>query len=310
MANRTDFFFPSSDGKTKIHAVKWESDAPRAIFQITHGMTEFIDRYTPFAEYLAEHGFTVVGHDHLGHGDSAHKPEDYGYFADKKGAECLVEDIHRLREKTQKEYPALPYFILGHSMGSYMLRRYLTVHGAGLAGALIMGTGANPAPVCMAGQAVSAGIALFHGWHYRSDFMYKLFFSGSFQKFNCDGAEPKRSWLSRDTQIVETCHKDPRCHFRFTLRAYYDFLGTIRYDGKMKNIRKMPKDVPVFLLSGDDDPVGEFGATVQKVHDWFREAGVKDLTIKMYPGYRHELLRELDKDTVFADILVWCEERI
>ena len=146
MTKEKQFSFLSKDGKTKIHAVKWmpESGEYRAVLQITHGMVEYIERYKPFAEFLNDQGVLVVGHDHLGHGASVTSEEELGYFAEPDPSDTLVEDMHTLRTTVQAENPGVPYFMMGHSMGSYMLRKYLCIHPEGVAGAVIMGTGAMP----------------------------------------------------------------------------------------------------------------------------------------------------------------------
>ena len=170
MAEKKEFNFPSSDGQTEIHSVVWlpESGKPRAVLQIAHGMMEFIERYEEFAEFMTKHGFLVAGHDHLGHGKSLCDREDLGYIAEKNGSGCLTADMHRLRIIAQKHNPDLPYFMLGHSMGSYLLRQYLTVHGEGLAGALILGTGSVPDGIVLFGMALAEALAKARGWRHRS----------------------------------------------------------------------------------------------------------------------------------------------
>ena len=140
MTKEKQFSFLSKDGKTKIHAVKWmpESGEYRAVLQITHGMVEYIERYKPFAEFLNDQGVLVVGHDHLGHGKSIQKEADLGYFDERKGNQYVIGDIYQLQEMTRKKYPDVPYFMLGHSMGSFLLRQYLTMYAGGLAGVIIM----------------------------------------------------------------------------------------------------------------------------------------------------------------------------
>lgn len=142
---KKDFYYLSRDGKTQIHAIEWipESEV-RGILQICHGMVEYIERYEEFASYMCEHGYCVVGHDHLGHGKSINTEADYGYFPEQDGNRFVIGDIQQLRVMTEKEYPNLPYLMLGHSMGSFLLRQYLTMYGEGLAGAVIMGTGYQP----------------------------------------------------------------------------------------------------------------------------------------------------------------------
>lgn len=309
MAEKKEFNFPSSDGQTEIHSVVWlpESGKPRAVLQIAHGMMEFIERYEEFAEFMTKHGFLVAGHDHLGHGKSLCDREDLGYIAEKNGSGCLTADMHRLRIIAQKHNPDLPYFMLGHSMGSYLLRQYLTVHGEGLAGALILGTGSVPDGIVLFGMALAEALAKARGWRHRSALMERAFFSGAYHKFDMDGSHPENSWLTRDTEIVRRYYEDPRCRFQFTLNGFRSVLEAVHYDNQEKFVRKIPKDLPIILLSGAQDPVGDLGKGVKKVEKQLRKAGILDLTCVLYPEDRHEILNELDKDQVYADILAWCE---
>ena len=310
MAEKKEFYFPSSDGKTNIHAVVWapESGNLRAVFQITHGMIEFIERYENFAEYLTERGFLVAGHDHLGHGKSAGSREELGYIAERKGSDCMTADMHRLRTLLQKKYPELPYFMLGHSMGSYLLRKYLTVHGQGLDGALILGTGSVPDPVVLFGMLLARGIALFRGWRYRSPLMEKAFFSGAYSQFDMDGSHPENSWLTRDPRVVQAYYANPGCNFHFTLNGFYSVLETVHYDNQEKHLRRIPKELPLLLMSGDRDPVGDLGKGVRRVEEKLSRAGMRDLTCVLYPEYRHEILNEVGKERVYRDIAAWCEK--
>ncbi len=199
------FTFPSGDGKTQIHAVKWypEDRQYEAILQVTHGMVEFIERYERFASFLTENHFLVVGHDHLGHGASVNSEKDWGYFAKGDPSALLVEDMHTLRRAVQEENPSVPYFMLGHSMGSYLLRRYLAVHGEGLKGAIVMGTGFVDPGTAGMGSKVSSLLSLFRGDRYRSPFVSGLTFGKSYQAFDMTGKDPKNSWLTKDEEIVK-----------------------------------------------------------------------------------------------------------
>ncbi|MBQ4611824.1 MAG: alpha/beta hydrolase [Clostridia bacterium] len=311
MAEKREFTFLSADGKTAVRAIEWQpTGEPAAIFQLTHGMIEHIDRYDGLGKYLSGNGFYVVGHDHLGHGGTAKTSEDYGYFADKKGDEMLLADMHELRRIAKEKYPALPYFMLGHSMGSYFLRRYIAAEGEGLSGALIMGTGANPGAVAIGGIGVCSIIALFKGWRYRSPFMEKLFFTGTFDKYDNDGGRPELNWRSKDPAVGQSCLADHRCNFRFTLKAYRDFLKTILFVSRRKSAEAAPKDLPLFILSGAEDPIGGMGEGVRKVYDMYSLAGVKDVTLKLYEDCRHEILLETEKELIFEDILGWCTNKM
>lgn len=309
MAEKKEFYFPSSDKKTEIHAVVWspESGNFRAVLQIAHGMIEFIERYEGFAEFLTDRGFLVAGHDHLGHGKSIGSREDLGYIAKKRGSDCMAADMHHLRTLLQKKYPELPYFMLGHSMGSYLLRKYLTVHGEGLDGAMILGTGSVSDAVVLLGRVLARIIALFRGWRYRSPLMEKAFFSGAYSQFDMDGSHPENSWLTRDEEVVKAYYANPGCNFHFTLNGFYSVLEIVHYDNQEKYLRRIPKDLPLLLLSGERDPVGDLGRGVRRVETQLRKAGIQDLTCRLYPEYRHEILNERGKEQVYQDIADWCE---
>ena len=303
--SRTEFFYASADGKTQIRALKWQPEGEaRQILQICHGMVEHIERYDAFASYCAGKGILVVGNDHLGHGKSVTDENQLGYFAEKNGNACVIEDIHTLRKMTQKEYPDLPYFILGHSMGSFLVRQYIILHGEGLAGAVIMGTGAFAPAVPKAGMAVCKIIAAQKGWYYRSEFVDNMGMGAYNKKF---GEKDGKDWLSRNPENVKNNLADPLCNFRFTLNAYYNMFRGLAFISTVSNLQGMPKTLPVFFVAGDDDPVGDYGAGVKKVDAQFRQTGMKDVKLKLYPGDRHEILAEDDRMAVYEDITGWMD---
>lgn len=310
MVIQKDFYFKSSDGEHKIHAVLWQPDDKniRAIFQITHGMIEHIERYHDFAKFLTEQGFLVVGHDHLGHGHSVSSSEELGHISQKNGSSLLVEDMHLLRVQIQKEYPDKPYFILGHSMGSYLLRKYLTLYSDNLAGALIMGTGSVGDFSTHTAINICKFIALFHGWNYHSRFVEKMTRGKPFKSFSLNGKPAENSWLTKDVEIVKEHYSDPLCDFTFSLGAYRSMFEAVLYDNQIKNVRKIRKNLPIFLLSGANDPVGDFGKGVEKVYNLLQEVGVNDITYCLYKDNRHEILNETDRNQIYRDILFWCEK--
>lgn len=307
---KTIFTFLSSDGKTQIHCVRWAPEAGeiKGILQITHGMVEYIERYESFAEFMNTKGYLVVGHDHLGHGESVDSPENWGFFADKNGSDVLIEDMHKLRTMTQETYPGLPYFMLGHSMGSFLLRKYLCIHPDKLRGAVIMGTGHQPDGVLKFGKGLCRMLARFHGWHYRSNFIQKMAFAGNDNKFR--GENLKNSWLTKDVEIVKAYSESPKCTFQFTLNGFYNLFDTIWFDNRAENVAKTPKKLPLFFVSGEDDPVGGFGAGVKKVYNTYEALGMNDITWKLYKSDRHEILNELDRQQVYEDIYNWMEVRL
>lgn len=312
MTKEEQFEFLSKDGKTQIHAVKWvpANGEYKAILQITHGMVEYIGRYKPFAEYLNEQGFLVVGHDHLGHGASVTSEENWGYFADENPSDTLVEDMHQLRMIVQGENPGVPYFMLGHSMGSYMLRKYLCIHPEGVKGAVIMGTGCVPDGTTKMGLLLCKVIATFRGWHYRSKMLQTMSYSKPYHKYDLYGKDYTNSWLSKNVENVKEYYADPRCTFLFTVNGYRGLMEAVLFDNQKENVAKVPKELPLFFVSGQDDPVGDLGEGVKKAYDLYKNAGLTDITYKLYENDRHEILNEPDHEIVYADIAAWLNVRV
>ena len=279
----------------------------RAILQLSHGMVEFIDRYKPLAEYLAARGILVTGHDHLGHGGSIRTRADYGYFAQPDGNRAVLDDLHAVTALTKQLYPGVPYFLLGHSMGSFYARQYLCEWGGELDGAIIMGTGFQPKALVATARALCRVLAVFFGWEHRSKLVANLSFLG--YNRGLEGRTPQ-DWLNRDQAEVDKYRADERCMFTFTLNAYYSmFTGILRlYDPAV--LAGVPKDLPLLFLAGDADPVGERTAGVRRAIQSLRDAGVGNIESKFYPGARHELLVETNKAEVFADIAGWLNKQI
>ena len=213
-----EFYYTSRDSVTKIHAIEWLPDRDiKGVLQICHGMVEYIDRYDEFAEFMSEHGYYVVGHDHLGHGKSIQTEADLGYFDERKGNQYVIGDIYQLQEMTRKKYPDVPYFMLGHSMGSFLLRQYLTMYAEGLAGVVIMGTGHQGMLTLCAGRMICRIIAAFKGWKYRSTFVDSLSFGGFNKKF--EPGETSKEWITSDKKKRDEYVRDPLCSYTFTLGA-------------------------------------------------------------------------------------------
>lgn len=312
MTKEEGFGFLSADGATTIHAVKWmrEDGAHKAVVQITHGMVEYIERYAAFAAYLNEQGYLVVGHDHLGHGASVTDQENWGYFEKEHPSDTLVEDMHRLRTIVQEEYPDIPYFMLGHSMGSYMLRKYLCIHPQGVNGAIIMGTGCMPDQTMKLGLFLCRAIAFVRGWHYRSRLLQTISYSKPYRRFDLYGKNYKNSWLSKNEENVREYYHDPRCTFLFTVNGYRGLMEAVLFDNQKENVARVPKDLPLFFVSGKDDPVGDLGEGVKRAYRLYEEAGLSDITYKLYENDRHEILNETDRACVYADIGAWLNVRV
>lgn len=309
MVEKNEFYIYSTNNSNKLHVIIWKPmDQVKAILQISHGMSEYVDRYDRLATYLAQHGILVVGNDHLGHGETAKNMDELGYFPTKDLSRTVVEDLYKVTKTVRARYPEAPFFLLGHSMGSFMARRYLMTYGSQLDGAILMGTGAQPPAVLKAAKAAAASLALVRGEKFRSRMMLNMAF-GAYNK-RIKSVRTEYDWLSRDDANVDAYIADPYCGFMFTLNGYrvlFDVLAFIQDD---KNIRKLPADVPVLFVSGTDDPVGNYGEDVKAIYKSYQAAGMKHVDMKLYPGGRHELLNELDYEQVQVDILNFIEDNI
>lgn len=308
MSQMLDFRLPSTVAGRTLHVFRCVPDGEvRAILQLSHGMVEYIDRYKPLAEYLAAKGILVTGHDHLGHGGSVQSPAELGYFAQPDGNRAVLDDLYAVTRHTKALYPDIPYFLLGHSMGSFYVRQYLCEHGAELSGAVVMGTGHQPKALLVTAKTLCRVLAVFFGWHHRS----KLIAGMSFMGYN-NGLEGRTSndWLNRDPVEVDRYNADAQCGFLFTLNAYYSmFCGILRlHDPSL--LAQVPKELPFLFLTGTADPVGEKGEGVRRAMQSLTDVGVKNIESRFYPDARHELLLELNRQEVFADIAAWLEKNI
>ncbi len=273
------------------------------VVQLVHGMSEHIARYDELAQALCAAGYAVAGHTHLGHGEMAQR---LGYFAETGGWDALVGDVHRLRQQTQALYPDKPYFLLGHSMGSFVVRTYCLSHEEGLRGVVLSGTGHQPQAVVAMGALV-ADVQKAFGMARKPG---KLLNQMSFGSYN-SAFRPNRTpydWLSVNEENVDAYIADPYCGFPFTVQGYRDL-----FDGLSRlapaHLGTMKPDVPVYLLSGALDPVGAAGKGVETTARELRAAGVADVTVKLYEGGRHEMFNETNRKDVFADLVAWLDAR-
>ncbi len=295
------FYYLSADGQTQIHAIEWKAEKPPVgILQIAHGMQEFIDRYHDFAVYMAELGFIVVGNDHLGHGASVRTPEYYGYFAEKAGNRCVIADMRALQRRTQEKYPDLPYFLLGHSMGSFLARQYACQYGKSLTGVVISGTAYHPLAEVRTGMWLCRVLAGRYGWMHRSRLMTRISM-GSFNK-RFEPARTKVDWLTRDEAVVDAYRMDTRTQFTFTLNAYYNMFAGLKTLTDSHFLHRLPRSLPMLFIAGEMDPVGGFGEGVKKTALQLQNMGMTHITCRLYPNDRHEVLNELDRKDVYKDV--------
>lgn len=290
--------FTSKDGKSKMRAIIYEpAGEAKGILQVVHGMSEYIDRYADFMEYLCARGWICCGHDHLGHGKLAPK-EDLGYFADRDGWKLLIEDVHQVTELVREMFPSLPYALMGHSMGSFVARLTAVKYKSDYMALIICGTGGRNRLDGL-GVVLFDAMCFFRGPRHRSRFidnaMAKIFNKG-FEK------DRNINWISRDKEMVARYSQDPLCGFGFTASAMRDLVRLTRNANSEEWFRAFPKDLPTFLISGTHDPVGDYGKGVARVYDNLVKNGASEVSITLYPEGRHEILNEINKREVYEDV--------
>ena len=302
-----NIFYPSKDGKNTIHACVWKPEGEaKGVVQIIHGMCEYAERYAPFAEFLNDNGYIVCAEDHLGHGKSVKTEDDLGYFNDAKDYSVVVEDIHELKNRVQSDTVGLRWFVLGHSMGSFFCRKYISLYGKEFKGAVIMGSGFKSKVTLNTALFAVKLNALFCGWRNRSKTIKKLAFGSYNKKFK--PARTGNDWLSKNTVNVDEYEKDALCGFDFTNNGYYVLFSVIKQACSKKVINSVPKDLPVYFVAGEKDPVGDYGKGIVKACNKFHKAGIKNVSITLYDDCRHEILNDDCKEQVQSDILLFLTE--
>lgn len=307
---KEEFYFDSRDGVSRIYGVRYlpEDGKVQCVVQLVHGMAEHMGRYEEVAQFLTEKGFAVTGADLLGHGKTVPEGGCYGYFCKQDPATVLVRDVHRLKKMTQTLYPDVPYVIIGHSMGSYILRNYMCRYGTGIQGVVLLGTGTMPLAAVRASRVLVALQELFFGARHVSRMLDRMAFGHYNQRL-----QPIRTewdWLTRDNSIVDAYIADPLCGIKFTVNGFKALVELNAGLYKKENLKKVPKSLPVLMLSGLEDPVGDYGVGVKKAYSSIAASGVKNINLKLYQFNRHELLNEPDKTTVMQDIYDWIRNTI
>ena len=296
---------------SNIFVYRWLPDVPEqtvGVVQIAHGMAEHAGRYGRLARFLTTAGFGVYANDHRGHGKTAGELENVGYFADVDGWQTVVDDMLQLTDIVQRETPGVPVFLLGHSMGSFLVRTYIADHGAGIAGVILSATGGDPGLLGKAGRLIARWECFRKGRRAKSPLLNNLSFGGFNKAFT-----PNRTdfdWLSRDAAEVDAYIADPFCGGVFSAGFFADLLSGLAFINSKGAIRGIPKDLPIFFISGACDPVGKNTRGVRQVKDAFNAAGMVDVSATFYDGARHEILNEINRDAVFQDILDWLNARL
>lgn len=300
MVKKEEFYYLSADQNTKIHTVEWMPHAdPVAVLQVAHGITEHILRYEEVAEYFTKQGIVVVGNDHLGHGSSIAEQSDFMYC---KKWDNLVEDVHTLQQMQRKKYPDIPYYMLGFSLGSFVVRNYLSKYPEAVDAVILMGTGMTPQfQIALAHMIVKKEAGKI-GEKNSSPLIQQL----SFETYNKNFKPNQTScdWLCKDKDGLENYINDEVCGKIISAGLFRELLHGMAIAGKKETIMQMNKELPVRLISGDEDPVGEHGKGVDRVLKVFKKAGMERISMKLYPG-RHDILHEACKDIVLQDITEW-----
>lgn len=304
-----EYSFQSNTGVCDIYVKSWapeDREEIKAVVQLCHGMAEHVERYNAFAAYLCKNGYAVFAMDMAGHGKSIAGVEELGYFGPKDGYRQLVKDAKTLTDLIKKKMPGKPLFLMGHSMGSFLARNYTSRFGKEIDGAVFCGTaGKNPA----VGVAIQLAnfIIKQKGGHYRSHFIDQLAFGSFNNKFE---KRTKYDWLSRDHQVVDAYIEDPLCGFLFTACGYRDLFRLMDSVSKRAWYDSVPYALPICLIAGDKDPVGNYGKGVREVYQNLKKTGHKTVAMKLYAGGRHEILNETNCESVFQDVVTWLDNTL
>lgn len=303
---RQDRWFDSC-GAGRIHVCRWEPEGePKAVLQIVHGIAEFVERYDAFAQYLNSLGFLVVAEDHMGHGQSINGEGIQGYF--HGGWFGAVADTYKLLSDTRAEYPDLPYILFGHSMGSFMARTILCKYpDSGIIAAVICGTGWQPTFAMPAMIKLVEGVCKKYGETKPNEKLQGLVFGS----YNGKVEHPRTAydWLTRDKAIVDAYIAHPLCGFTASAGLLRDMMQGIYYIQRKENLARMKKDLPVFFIAGGDDPVGSYGKGVRQAAEAFQKAGMTNVSTRIYPLCRHEILNEINKEEIFGDVARWTQKQ-
>lgn len=307
---KNEFYYLSADNKTQIHAVEWKPEKEIiGVIQIAHGVTEHILRYEQFAEFFTQKGFVVVGNDHLGHGTSIAKNSKPMYFGPKNSWNFVVQDIETCRKMTKEKYSDIPYVLLGFSLGSFLVRTYLIDYAKEpIDASIIMGTGYIPNFKIAIAKMIANNEAKKVGEENTSSVIKSLTFETYNKLFKPNRTEC--DWLCSNEKAIDEYLADPLRGKNYSAGLFIELLSGMQYTSNLKNIKKMNKKIPIFLLSGDKDPVGEFGKGVIKTFDILRKAGIENVDIKLYKDLRHDILHEKNRNNIYADIYNWLEKNI
>lgn len=298
-------YFPSAGGLCDIRFYIYAPKAPKAVVMLSHGMCDYIERYEGFAEFLCGNDIALAGNDHLGHGSSIINESMLGYFGQERGYVDMVRDLHRMKTVLDERFPGIPHFLLGHSMGSFIARIYLSKYSDRWDGAMLMGTAGGMAGSVPLRKLLDV-LERDRGDYYRPGVGARMFDVFSIRIPN---RRTPADWLSRDEKDVDSFLADPKCNFTFTVAGYRDMLNALLCSNSRPVIENTPTEIPLLFLSGSMDPVGQYGSGVRKAVRRYAEHGC-DVNLRIYPNARHELLFELNREEVMRDIYSFIANRI
>lgn len=303
-----EFNIKDVDG-VEIHVYKWKTEGtPKAVVQIAHGMGEHSERYEYFAQKLIENGYAVYINDHRGHGKTVRNKEDLGYVGDTDGFNWMIKDMYEVTLIAKKDYKDVPIFLLGHSMGSFLTQKYIALYGKELKGALLSGTNGKQGQKLKIGMALAKFEVSMKGPRNKGKSLNNLIFKGYNSKF-----KPERTlfdWLTSDKDEVDKYIRDEYCGHAFTSSFFYYFFKGLDELNKPHILNNIPRELPIYIFSGSEDPVGEEGKGVTNLCNTYKKIGMKDVTCKIYQGGRHEMLNEVNKNEVISDVITWLEYKI
>lgn len=297
--------FPSSGGLCDVHFYIYTPEEPKAVLMLSHGMCEYIERYEEFAQFLCDNDIAFAGNDHIGHGNSLKEDNMLGYFGQERGYINMVRDLHKMKEIVDEKFPDIPHFLMGHSMGSFLARIYISKYRDRWDGAILAGTAGGlfgSVPLRKALEILERD---------RGDYYRPRLGSDIFKVFNIriDSRRTRCDWLSRDDTNVDKFLADPKCNFVFTVSGYRDLLDSLLCANSKPVIENTPTDLPLLFISGSMDPIGQYGRGVRKAVMKYVDHGC-DVNIRIYRDARHELIFELNRDEVMRDILGFLTKRI
>ena len=279
----------------------------KAIIQIAHGMAEHKERYDEFATFLAENGYAVFVHDHLGHGESVDSIDNLGFFGEEDGWKNLVNDCYTITKYAREIYPGKPVVLFGHSMGSFIARAYTQIYDMTLAAAIYCGTSGNN-PAAGMGIKLADAIVRSKGPKHKSELINSVAF-GTYNK----KIKPHRTafdWLSRDNAEVDKYVADDYCGFMFTACGFRDLFSVLKFVSAKSWYKSVRKNLPILFVSGDADPVGEYGKGVKQVVTDLKKTGHDNVELKLYKDSRHEILNDFDRYIVMKDVLEWLDKNV